>query len=454
LRVSNVELPFSRGSTKESARFTVTATIRHHSLSSDMIRVSFDECLEAMQVNGIDVDAVRDIDNSVRCDWWVPIAIDLTDYLADGPNTITIDVADKSGLYGIDITGIYALPALYGLAASLGVFLYVLLFGFLANGSPPAWCYRYLCGRLHQMSFLPIIGVIYLCAVRANMRGAPWNDGYYVTGLVAWTVSLTLLIRLMDRQSHGVMPLKLSACAATVSIGCLAYASMLMPMNVTDDVGSFLWTIAGIVAGFLAFLNPLTLARLLPGVIRPVCIALLAAITPQAFSALNLTLWSEIASVTATAVRGILWACGIATTTYTGESTLPDGQRSDYYAYVVSPEFSIQIGAWCSGFEGVALFLFLLCGFVLIDWKMFSKVRHLWVAFVLTVPFVLVVNSFRIAGLFLYAEWNVLRYGRTQAVTATIEAFHSNIGWVIYTVAFAIYLPMVYRWARCSAKIS
>jgi exosortase/archaeosortase family protein len=100
------------------------------------------------------------------------------------------------------------------------------------------------------------------------------------------------------------------------------------------------------------------------------------------------------------------------------------------------------------------LFLFLLCGFVLIDWKMFSKVRHLWVAFVLTVPFVLVVNSFRIAGLFLYAEWNVLRYGRTQAVTATIEAFHSNIGWVIYTVAFAIYLPMVYRWARCSAKIS
>ena len=91
--------------------------------------------------------------------------------------------------------------------------------------------------------------------------------------------------------------------------------------------------------------------------------------------------------------------------------------------------------------------------FVLLDWGLFSKVKRLWAIYLLTIPFVLTLNAMRIAALFLYAEWNVWRYNRNTATWATIEAFHSNIGWVMYSVAFAVFLPLVYRWARRAKKV-
>ncbi len=304
------------------------------------------------------------------------------------------------------------------------------------------------------MSFLPCLGLFAMWATIANIQGPRWSLDHILPTLAAAIIPFALLLRLFDETGGKPLRLSRSYPTAAVSLTIVAYASTLLADRGWSNHGIQGIAVTGVVAGFLASVPLRTFFQHLRHYPRAVAVTMVAVIIPHAYWSLNLPAWVHLSGTTAGMVRGILWLCGFPTKTFTQETLGKDGQLIDYWAIVSSSDFTVQIGYWCSGLEGVTLFIFLLSLFVLIDWGLFSKVRHLWAIFVVTIPFVLVVNALRITGLFLYAEWYISQHNRKTAIWATVGAFHSNIGWIIYSVAFALFLPLVYRWARRAAKVS
>ena len=181
-------------------------------------------------------------------------------------------------------------------------------------------------------------------------------------------------------------------------------------------------------------------------------LALLAALCPQLIYSLSLPVWTQIAGGTGALVQYAVGAAGMQTTLSVHEQRLPDGVLVDYHVFMASPNFSISIGSFCSGVEGVFLFYFLLCFFMLLDWRFFARVRQLWEVFLLIVPLVLCLNVRRISAFFLYADWYARQHDTLAASSLSVKTFHNNAGVLLYAAAFLMILPWVYRWAREEAS--
>ncbi len=446
----DIARPPPTSSEAASATIRVMVEFGYTSVSTGRIRILPEGCIQAIAINGVDVPDVRNIDRSWKCS---PnsYTIDLSQHLRLGVNTAEMQFTGGSS--GITIVGHYSQYAVLAMAALAGLALFAGKSALLQVFPDLRTFPRSTIGRICVMSFLPCLGMFTMWATIAN-RQADWPQDHIATTLVVVIVPFALLLRLFSESSGTQARIWQSYAATAISLATVAYASVLLAERGWS--GPEIQAIAsiGVVTGFFACVPLCAFLKWLRNQPRTVAVTFVAALSPHAYWHLNTPLWGEMSGVTSAMVRGILWVSGYPTTTFTGNKKDVDGQITDYFAYVSSSDFSVQIGSWCSGFEGVSLFIILLSAFVLLDWKLFSKVRHLWAAFVLTIPFVLVMNAMRIAGLFLYAEWNVWRHGRTQAVWATIEAFHSNVGWVVYSLAFALLLPLVYRWARIAAKVS
>lgn len=445
-----VEVPF-RGSEKEAAdHFRASAVLWRSPLDSGLVRIRPDDCIETVMVNQTTLHIAQDTPGSARC-WPNSYVLDLSHELRIGRNVLSLYLNNRGGVYGIDIIPMYSQTSLIAIAVFSWLAVYV---GTGAMCAHSHWL-RGLCntsaGRAAIAAFVPSLGPFLMASTILNN----WDDfalsDHAAPTLLAAILPAIALLCLFNRLGDRPLAMRPSWPCAALSVGLLAVASTMLAGQWTNATIKGI-ALSGAFAGFFASVpvRPfLHRARQAP---RAVAIAVIATLSPHVYWALNLLLWGQMAEATGAIVRALLWITGLSTTTYKGEKTGDDGVVLDYHVYVASQEFSIQIGAWCSGLEGVSLFVFLLSVFVLFDWSIFSKVKHLWVIYVLTVPFVLAVNAARIAGLFMYAVWNVRKYGHTQAVMATVDAFHSNIGWVVYTLAFAVFLPVVYRWATRSTK--
>lgn len=446
-RIVGAPLPLSGVIVPESVQFTATITLTRSRFSSGHVRVECDDCLEAMRVNGRSVSEVESLDESLRCRWWIPLPIDLSSYLSHGPNTIEMDINNKKGRYKVDLAGIYPLSALLGMVGFIGLAIHIALLAIL-EFAPDAIRLRVGDLRLARITLMPFMGFVYLCAVRANTQDGEWVHDPGLHALGAAAISLVLLVRLLDRQSAKRLPLEFSACTATVSIGCFAYSAALIAANGWGSPEVVWCSYIGIVAGILTFISELP-----PAPRGPLGIVAVAAMCPSAYWMLNVKIWIHLASITVTLVRGLLWLCGIPTAVSFEKDANEHGMILNYYGNVSSPDFTIQIASQCGGLEGVLLFLFLLSALFLYDWPLFSKVKRLWAIYLVTIPFVLTANVVRITGILIYAKVQA-GLNRTAVSAATVEMFHSNIGWVTYSVAFALFLPLVYRWARRSASVN
>lgn len=443
-----VSLPFHADEAVD--KFTASGTIWHSALSSGLLRIRPDDCVESLLVNGQFIAVEQIAPDGWLC-WPHSPTIDLSALMRRGGNSITLHVTNASGGHGIDIIPVYSQTSLAAALLLLWLAMYQLaralserlpdVRSLLTNGLP---------GRSVTVAFLPLLGPTLLAATMAN-HADNWQADHAVPTLLAFILPAVALLSCLDKLGESPLMLRRSFSFALTSVAAFAAASLLLDGQWTNTTINAI-ALAGAAAGFFATVPLGAFLRRAASAPRAVAVATVAALSPHAYWQFNLSLWGQMADLTGAMVRGVLWLAGITARTYPGDKKTEDGQITDYYVYVSSPEFSVQIGSWCSGFEGVSLFLFLLSLFVLLDWRLFSKTRHLWAAFLLTVPFILGVNALRIAGLFLYAVWIVREHGRTQAVWATIEAFHSNIGWVLYSLAFAVFLPLVYRWAKHAAR--
>jgi len=437
-----------RGSEQGVYAFAVRTHIQQSLFSSGIVRVSADDCLDVITVNGVMVDNRREQPGEWRCRIDTQHRLDLSEWLTKGANTAIFTVANRGGSYGIHVTPIYSPLAILGITLCCAILVYsVAAYAFTHVRSFASS----LGGRLLQVAFLPGIGLLLLAMLSANNAGPDWLSDHLVPTLVTVLIPALLGLTALIQGGQPSAAFRNYWCA-TGSVACFLWSFHLLSAGQWSNPEIRWYAVAGLFIGLGATLPLRDVATRIKQSPRILAIIAVAVASPHIYWHYNLALWGSVGTLTGKLVQGLLWAVGVVTTISNGQQVSASGIIEDVFVYVSSPTFSVKIGSWCSGFEGTSYFLFLLSLFVLLDWKLFSTRKYLWVAFLLTVPFALFVNSLRIASLFLYAEWNVWRYGHSTAVWATVEAFHSNIGWAIYSVAFAVLLPLIYRWARQSGR--
>lgn len=100
------------------------------------------------------------------------------------------------------------------------------------------------------------------------------------------------------------------------------------------------------------------------------------------------------------------------------------------YARLIHPDFTLAVGAGCSGLEGVFFFGFLWLFLALLT---DSQLGIQWVfSLILGMCLLFFVNSVRVAALFGLATWTVPQFG-ASAIAFLVGSFHTTFGWVLYT---------------------
>lgn len=434
LPARRIDLPFRDTAEQDGVVFRIDAAVSRFPLSSSRLRVAPDECIESVAVNGVEVPHFGDLDAEKRC-WPRTYTLDGGGDLRPGDNTLRLVVTNKEGPHGVGVTPVLA-PA------------HVLLAAAFAWLSLRAALTPLLAAVPHAARLaLPALGGLMIAGQLANARGAVSATDQPLVFLAAAAAAVWLLARALDRQRDRPLVRRPSRGWAAVSAMAFAVASV-KSLSTYEPVPRFLLTLLGTLAGGFAatpVFAALHRARRAPAA---VAVAAVGATAPLACDQFRLTLWEWLVAPTTHAVAAVVSATGTAAATGFGTKVGDDGRVWDYHGYVTSPGFSVQIGSWCGGFEGMALFLFLLSAFVLYDWRLFSsRARRLWVPFAAALPYLFAVNVLRISAIFLYALLVAGEVGHEAARNAAVESFHSNAGWVVYAVAFGPYLWAVYRWA-------
>jgi exosortase/archaeosortase family protein len=443
LRPQDADLPFQGKVVGKAVTFTVDATVRFTPASSPILQIAPDECLEEYALNGGKPHNLRQDGKETRC-WPHKYRLAAPGELGVGQNTLRMTLTNEQGPHGIDIRG--SLTAVAAIAASC------FAWAALAAVLWPALARSGKAGRHLRRFALVSYGVVLTAGLRLNAGAnvSPLDAPFVV--LAACTISAALLMAALDGQRSRLLPERFSPGWVAVGLICFTIAALKSASHY-ESVARSVLILCGVSAGVFAatpFFATLHRARKSPAA---VAVALLAAAMPLVYDQVRLFLWQLLVVPTTESVAAVVGTLGWAATTAYGTKRWDGGTVSDYHGYVTTPEFSVQIGSWCGGFEGMTLFLFLLASFIVLDWRFFSRLDKLWLPFAATVPYLFGVNVLRIAAIFVYALLIGGEVDQDAARQAAVETFHSNAGWVIYSLAFGPYLSAVYWWARRTNRI-
>lgn len=106
---------------------------------------------------------------------------------------------------------------------------------------------------------------------------------------------------------------------------------------------------------------------------------------------------------------------------------------------LILPNFRAQIAAQCSGIEGMTLFILLFTVIVIVDWKTINKIKLIPI-YMLGLAGMIAINILRIYAIFVI--------GNIYSVEFAIGLFHSNAGWILFTVYFLVFEYLTYSWLR------
>ena len=444
----SVTLPFVQGPHEMVEHFRADVMLTWRPYAPTLFTLYPDDCIESVIVNGVTVFDQTDNVTKRGCypDHYL---LDANGFLKPGDNRMTVFVANLQKSYAFDIVASFTPAQILVIATSLWVALYM-GWSFVLHTVPAVrlaiqgdW------GRAFARVYLAALGVLLTSVTLWNQQ---WWGSLETRPLVMWLaclVPLCLLARTLDYQRSRPMTFRPSTGWTVLAVGLFLIVTATHPADTYYHADSLWLKCLGSCLAALFAINPffafLQRASREP---RAVAISVLAAVAPLLPFAYKLPLWEQMAKPTADAVSLLLWLTGVNTTTSVTPKVSEYGAITDYHAYVASSDFAVQIGSWCGGYEGIAIFLFLLSIMLLLDWRRFSRLQHLWVLFAATVIFVLSLNVIRITALFLYAEVLINEVGHGEAVRRTVDTFHSHAGLVLYTAAFWPFLVCVYRWER------
>ncbi len=105
-------------------------------------------------------------------------------------------------------------------------------------------------------------------------------------------------------------------------------------------------------------------------------------------------------------------------------------------------DFGAKIFAPCSGIEGMTLFLTFFILTIVIGWSFINHWKALFLL-VIGAAGAFLVNVLRVYALFLI--------GATWSPEIALGLFHSNVGWILFSVYFILFEFCTYNWMRLSS---
>jgi len=266
----------------------------------------------------------------------------------------------------------------------------------------------------------------------------------------AMVLPLALLLRLLDNEGPTPFSLAFSPSACILSVAALVWAVLRCRQGV--DVEAVVAASVSCLAGFFLFVPFRDCLHRLKDQRIAAIIAVLGCSCPLAYLSLATLIWRFTASGTTMMVRALIrlsgtktWAAFVYTPGYHG--TYHQGMS----VILRSSDVVVTIFWPCSGVEGVFLLFYLLSAFLLVDWRFLSPRGYLVELYSFGVLYMPCINAMRIAFIFMYAEW-MKAQGISKNADTTVEMFHSNIGWVIDSVAVVVFLLFLYRQAAVSGR--
>jgi exosortase/archaeosortase family protein len=103
---------------------------------------------------------------------------------------------------------------------------------------------------------------------------------------------------------------------------------------------------------------------------------------------------------------------------------------------LLGPNLDVTIVFGCGGLQGIKLFQILFALVLVVDWNQMNR-RRAVAAYFGGLAAMLIANAIRITLLFVL--------GNTQLRNQVIE-YHLTAGWMLFTLAFIVYLFAIYRW--------
>jgi len=399
-----------------------------------------DDCLELVTFNQEDIVETSLLPRKQRC-WPYSYPLTLPEDLRNQDNQISLTIRNTGGAYGLAVIPIYSQQAVTVLA--LGIWLLIspaAMACLKPRHAVTAWCVKTAPG------VLPLFGLILLLLTQLNATGKmmPWE--LTTTFLLTSTVSLLLLLNILDNHADGSIRRKPSLIWMMISAGCFLHAAnhLFVPAPVSQVV-----TLLGALAGIWSVVDNRQFCARTKKNGTAVAIAVTAMLSPLIYGYWNYELWRELATATAAVIRGGFALLQMPVNSYVMEASETQELLRLHFVQMVSPDFSLRVASPCSGFEGMCFILFLLSVFLLLDWQtLFSRVRHIWLVFVIAIPYVWLLNIVRIMLIFCYGAFLSRTQGRSIAATEAVDLFHSHVGWIIYLIGFVMFLPLVYRWAK------
>lgn len=110
-----------------------------------------------------------------------------------------------------------------------------------------------------------------------------------------------------------------------------------------------------------------------------------------------------------------------------------------YVPIIGIPSIIVKIGPPCSGLEGMALFLFAFTCLVLIERENLDK-KKVFLLYPLGLFGAFLINTIRM--------FSILLVGHYTSVEFAVGAFHSNVGWVLFTIYFLSFVYFAYPWMK------
>jgi exosortase/archaeosortase family protein len=453
LRQDNVRLPFFNRSTKASFFFTVTADINHMALSSGWLRITPsgwhrktqsskrfiapDECITSIQVNGIDVTAVRQVNQSLRC-IKLPYNIDLSPYLQSGLNEVKINIFAISKGYGINLASFYSYPILAMMGTGAGISLIVLCVYLIVLYRRLSHPDLMVINRYMAIGSISLSGVLMLFILQAIVEGHWTWVSYGALGSHLPQLSVEFLpipfvffLWLRVIECNRLIPLRFSplACALSIAAFTIAQEVVKFPTLCQYVFATAIFSGLFVLVSFRECLRRATHNPL------PTFVAIVAGSAACSYYWLSNIIWKKICGWTTYAVYATLHLFG-------AQAHVSRGAWPSNSFEIISPYFYIQVFSGCSGIEGIVLFIFMLSIVFLYDWELYRS-RRILLLYVVGVIYMFFINVLRITAFFMFGYWafNPNAWEWVQSLKgAPLDLFHTYVGWVFYLIAFVLFI--------------
>jgi len=434
-KTDNIRLPFFMPSIRAAAFFTVTADVSRTIFSSGWLRIAPDDCIESIEVNGVDVSAVRHTKPHLRC-WQKIYNIDLSSYLSYGSNKVKLNFIDHGGKYGTDVIPFYSYPGIVMMVALAGISI-KLLYTLFCKWVPPLQMVA--LRRYMGICSMSLSGVFTMFLLQAIVEGKwtwmPENNplAHHLPQLAIEFMPIPFMfilwLRVVERDGPFTLRFSPLACALA-SMAFIITEELANQPNLVE-----IFFAASIIIGLFVmvpFGECLWRAILSP---RSTLVAIAGATAACNYYWLLYTIWRPMCGWTTKMTYYTLRAFGANASTATGN-------WGDASFVLLSPHYTIEVYPGCSGLEGIFILLFLLSVFVLYDWDHF-KTRRLLLRYALGIIFMFFVNVLRITSLFTLGYWahDPHAWMWVQSLKgAPAFMFHTYVGWVFYLIAIVIFI--------------